>query len=84
MFKVVCIDASCRPQEIPISCWLIEGEEYTALRVGVNKITHEEYLILQEVQPTPPYGGFKVSRFKLPHPNAIESQYEVQALETTV
>jgi hypothetical protein len=84
MFKVVCIDASFKPEEIPISSWLKEGEEYTAIRVGVNKLTHEEYLILQEVNSTPPYGGFKVSRFRLPHPDAIESQYEVQALEKTV
>jgi hypothetical protein len=79
MFKVICIDASCRPQEVPTSCWLVEGQEYTALRVGVNKISHEEYFILEEVQPTPPYGGYNVRRFKLPHLEAIEAQYETQA-----
>ena len=80
MFKVICIDASYKPQEIPVSCWLVEGQEYTVLRVGVNKITHEKYFVLQEVQSTPPYGGFKVNRFKLPHPDAIAAQHEVQAL----
>jgi hypothetical protein len=81
MMKVVCIDASCKPEEIPISSWLIEGQEYTVLRVGVNKLTHEEYFILQEINSTPPYGGFKVSRFRIPHPDAVAAQLEVQVLE---
>jgi hypothetical protein len=80
MFKVICIDASCKPEEVPTSSWLIEGQEYTVLRVGVNKLTHEEYLVLQEVQPNLPYGGFKINRFKLPHPDAIAAQHEEQAL----
>lgn len=80
MFKVVCIDASCRPEEVPTSSWLIEGQEYTVLRVGVNKITHEEYFILQEIQISLPYGGYKVSRFRLPHFDAINAQYEEQAI----
>lgn len=78
--KVICIDASCKPEEIPISSWLVEGQEYTVLRVAVNKLTHEEYLILQEIEPTSPYGGYKVNRFKLPHPDAVDAQLEVQAL----
>jgi hypothetical protein len=81
MFKVICIDASCRPQEIPISCWLIEGQEYTVLRISRNKITNEDYFILQEVQPTPPYGGYKVDRFVLPNPDSLDAQYELQAIE---
>jgi hypothetical protein len=80
MMKVVCIDASCKPEEIPNSSWLKEGQEYTVLRVGKNKLTNEEYFILQEVQITPPYGGFKVNRFKLPHPDAVDAQLEEQAL----
>jgi hypothetical protein len=80
MMKVICIDASCKPEEIPISSWLVEGQEYTVLRVAVNKLTHEEYLILQEIEPTSPYGGYKVNRFKLPHPDAVDAQLEVQAL----
>jgi hypothetical protein len=81
MFKVICIDASYRPQEVPTSCWLVEGQEYTVLRVGKNKLTNEEYFILQEIQPTPPYGGYKVERFRLPHENSLEAQYELQAIE---
>jgi len=74
------VDASCKPEEVQSSSWLVEGQEYTVLRVGVNKLTHEEYLVLQEVQPNPPYGGFKVNRFRLPHPDAIVAQHEEQAL----
>lgn len=81
MFKVICIDASCKPEGVKTSSWLVEGQEYTVLRVGVNKITHEEYLILQEIQPDPPYGGYKVNRFRIPHPDAIAAQYELQAIE---
>jgi hypothetical protein len=80
MFKVVCINNKNRPPEVPTSCWLKEGEEYTVVRVGKNKLTQEEYFVLQEVQPTPPYGGYHISRFRLPHPEAIEAQYELQAL----
>jgi len=80
VFKVICVDASCKPEEVQSSSWLVEGQEYTVLRVGVNKLTHEEYLVLQEVQPNPPYGGFKVNRFRLPHPDAIVAQHEEQAL----
>lgn len=79
--KVICIDATNRPQEVPTSCWLVAGQEYTVLRIGKNKLTNEEYFILQEVQPTPPYGGYKVDRFVLPHQDAIEAQYELQAID---
>jgi hypothetical protein len=40
--------------------------------------------VLQEIQPTPPYGGYHINRFRLPHPQSIEVQYEAQALENTV
>ena len=79
--KVICIDASCKPEEIPNSSWLVEGQEYTVLKVGKNKLTNEEYFILQEVQITPPYGGYKVDRFILPHQDAVEAQYELQAIK---
>ena len=81
MIKVVCIDASCKPEEVPTSSWLVEGQEYTVLRVGKNKLTNEKYFILQEVQITPPYGGYKIDRFILPHQDAVEAQYELQAIK---
>lgn len=80
MFKVVCINDFNRPPEIPTSCWIKKGEEYTVVRVGMNKLTQEEYFVLQEVQPTLPYGGYHVRRFRLPHPEALEAQYELQAI----
>jgi len=81
MMVVICIDASFRPEDIPTSAWPKEKEEYTVLRVGKNKLTNEEYFILQEIQPPLPYGGYKVDRFILPHPDALEAQYELQAIE---
>jgi hypothetical protein len=81
MMKVICIDDSNRPQEVPTSCWLVAGQEYTVLKVGKNKLTNEDYFILQEVQPHLPYGGYKVDRFVLPHQDAIEAQYELQAID---
>ena len=80
MFKVICIDDSNRPPEVPTSCWIKENEEYTVRRVGKNKLTGDEYFILEEIQPTPPYGGYHVRRFRLPHPEALEAQYELQAI----
>ncbi len=79
MFKVICINDKNRPPEIPTSCWIKEGQEYTVVRVGMNKLTRDEYFILEEVQPTPPYGGYHINRFKIPHSEAIEAQYELQA-----
>ena len=76
---VVCINDSNRPPDIPSTNWIKKDVEYTVLRVGMNKLTQEEYFVLQEVQPTPPYGGYKINRFRLPHPEAIEAQYEKQA-----
>jgi hypothetical protein len=84
MFKVVCINNSNRPPEIPTSNWIKEGKEYTVVRVGMNKLTQEKYFVLQEIQPTPPYGGYHINRFRLPHPQAIEAQYEAQALQNTI
>jgi len=81
MMKVICIDASFRPEDIPTSSWPKEGEEYTVLRVGKNKLTNEEYFVLQEIQPPLPYGGYRANRFALPHPDAVDAQLEVQALE---
>lgn len=78
---VICINDKGRPSDVPLSNWIKEGQEYTVKRVGMNKLTQEEYFVLHEIQPTPPYGGYKVERFKLPHPQAIESQYERQAME---
>jgi len=84
MFKVVCINDKHRPPDVPTSCWIKEGEEYTVVRVGMNKLTKEEYFVLQEIQPTPPYGGYLSNRFQLPHPDAIASQYEEQALSNSI
>lgn len=84
MLKVVCIDDSNRPPYIPTSCWIKEGEEYTVVKVGMDKLTQEEYFVLEEVQPTLPYGGYRTDRFKLPHPDAIDAQYEEQALENSI
>jgi len=80
MFKVICIDDKHRPPDVPTTCWIKEGEEYTVRRVGKNKLTEEEYFVLLEVQPTPPYGGYHVRRFKLPHQDSIAAQYELQAI----
>ena len=79
MIKVICIDDKHRPPEVPITNWIKQGEEYTVVRVGKNKLTQEEYFVLQEIHPTPPYGGYRVERFQLPHEDAIEGQYALQA-----
>jgi hypothetical protein len=81
MFKVICIDDSNRPPDVPTSCWIKEGEEYTVLKVGKHKLNGEEYFILLEVQPTLPYGGYRTDRFALPHPDAVDAQYELQDID---
>lgn len=80
MFKVICIDDKHRPPDIPTSCWIKEGQEYTVVRVGMNKLSKELYFVLEEIQPTSPYGGYKIERFAIPHPDAVDAQLEEQAL----
>jgi hypothetical protein len=61
--KVICIDNSNKPNEIPISQWLVLKQEYTVIGLKRSIITGEQFFVLSEITPPAPYGGYKISRF---------------------
>jgi hypothetical protein len=64
--KITCTDASFKPESIINSCWVVEGNEYTPLKVVTSKLTREQYFVLKEIQPNDPYyGGYNVKRFEV-------------------
>lgn len=69
--KVLCINAKNKPNDIQNKNWVVEGEEYTVLKLLKNTFTKEQYYSLAEVKPDAPYGGYKVNRFAIPE-NELE------------
>ena len=62
--KVICIDATNKPNEISQLCWLKKGEEYTIVKLCVNALSKDQYFVLEEIHPDNPlYGGYNVKRF---------------------
>lgn len=56
-------DASCKPNDIKQSSWIIKDQEYTVARLLRSKITGEQFFDLNEVKPDFPYGGYLCKRF---------------------
>jgi hypothetical protein len=68
-FQVVCLDSKNRPNDIPSSRWVVEGQTYTVIKVG--KMLIQNGLVgfkLQElnIDEFYPYQFFAASRFGLP------------------
>lgn len=63
--KVLCINASNKPNDILNKNWIVEGEEYTVLKLLKNTFTKEQYYSLAEIKPDAPYGGYKINRFAI-------------------
>jgi len=61
--KVICIDDTCKPNEVQQKNWIKKGKEYTALRLYRNPLSGEQFFALEEVQPDAPYAGYKIQRF---------------------
>lgn len=68
--KVVCVDDSNRPVEIPIEEWVIKGETYTVdkvinnLKEGRGNNPVSKCFKLKEVKiSSPKYAGYHVRRF---------------------
>jgi hypothetical protein len=74
--KVLCIDDSNRPEEVPLSSWVTKGSEYTIINsfTGLNGI---EIVEISEIDIKKAsggiYKGFKASRFSHPNTNLIKS-----------
>ncbi|MDJ1467809.1 hypothetical protein QNI19_13170 [Cytophagaceae bacterium DM2B3-1] len=61
--KLICIDDTCKPNEVQQKNWIKKGVEYTALRLYRNPLSGDQFFALEEVQPDAPYAGYKVQRF---------------------
>ena len=62
-FNVFCINDKQKPNEIPNTQWVKEGEKYTVEKLKKNALSKEQFFVLNEIKPPAPYGGYKVSRF---------------------
>lgn len=62
---VRCVNADCRPDDIPESKWLKKGEVYTVKAVCHAMINDCNYFVLEELdlEGCGGYGGFSVHRF---------------------
>jgi len=81
MSKVICIDDSNRPSDIPTSKWVKKGEEYTVIEI--IKCNTQGGLIglkLAEIDLSgyEPYTCFAANRFRIPAPE--EKIEEVEEL----
>jgi|LakMenE01Jun11ns_1017448.scaffolds.fasta_scaffold9574434_2 hypothetical protein len=67
MFKVVCINAQNKPDKIPLTEWLIQGEIYTVRKVvNMALMNNQVGFELEEVSLSPdsfPYEYYSASRF---------------------
>lgn len=63
---VRCIDDSNRPDEIPLTHWVKEGEVYTLTGYAFSHTQNCKYFILEEISlhGFGMYGGFSIHRFK--------------------
>jgi hypothetical protein len=79
--KVLCIDDSNRPNEIPTSKWLKKDAIYTVDKVGKD-YAGVYFFFLKEIEGTAPYLGFNINRFRpiadLPTMEEIEKALMVE------
>jgi hypothetical protein len=82
--KVECIDSSNRPNDIPISKWVVKGIEYTVIKAA--KLPMQGGLLgfqLAEIDLSGcvPYLYFAASRFKEKEPLKESDEEKVEVLE---
>ena len=71
--KVVCIDDSFKPNEIPNSCWVEKDKEYVVTKI--KQLSNDMAFELEgfDLRPYFPFTGFSVKRFAiLAEPKEIE------------
>lgn len=61
--ECICINSKNKPNDIQNKNWIKKGNKYTIVVLKKSVITNEMFLVLEEVQPDPPYGGYKIERF---------------------
>lgn len=83
MFKVICINDSGRPNEIPISKWIKKDEEYTVIRMDyMNMQGRLLGFQLEEVslEGCFPYLYYSSSRFRPLTEDDINAEKAVRSL----
>lgn len=93
--RIICLDASGKPESIKTQDWLVEGREYTVVKVIHAKIQNRLGYVLEEIQTGDPlFFGYSVSRFTLSifelfsliekQLLEVEDRVELRDVETTV
>jgi hypothetical protein len=80
--KVICIDDTHRPNEIPISHWIKKGEVYHIIQIDKLLMQGGQFgCKLQEIDNDKfaPYQYFRLTRFALP-----QSQEAEEAILSTI
>lgn len=60
---VICINDKNKPSDIPQSAWIKLDKIYTCIGVTYDNFQNTHCAMLEEVQPPPPYTGYKAARF---------------------
>ena len=81
--KVICIDASSRPNDIPISKWVVKNQEYNVIKAA--KLPMSGGILgfqLAEIDLSDcvPYLYFAASRFKEKEPLPEKKEEKVEEL----
>lgn len=82
-FKVICIDAANRPNDIPLSKWIEKGQVYTVIEVA--KLVIQGGMLgfkLEElnIDDCFPYQYFAASRFGIPANQRPNMEEELERL----
>ena len=76
-FKVVCIDSTGLPDQLPLSRRVVEGQVYTVIEVAHMQLQSLVGYKLDEIDSFFPYEFFKASRFR----PLVEEQVKVNEEE---
>ena len=63
-FKVVCINASAFPNNLPLDKRVVEGEVYTVIEISYLPLQSLTGYKIQEINSFFPYEFFKATRFR--------------------
>ncbi len=82
-FKVICIDDSMRPADLPTSKWVVKGKQYTVVKMEyltMDRNTLAFKLAEIDLSDCLPYTHFRASRFGIPIKDleAVEENSEVK------
>ena len=62
--KVIALDVSGKPESIKTQDWLVEGNEYTVVKIVKAKIQNKLGFVLEEIQTNDPlFFGYDIARF---------------------